>query len=223
MIYDIPSFDDNGPPLDDAERNLAEARARREASMTVIEVSRRSNPQFPPSIYSAFKIIHGNAEEDVRRERHYLRCYEGFHFGDLSCAWMWPQAEMTVTRPSLTQVWCLWRDVVAARKALADLEVIVPQHADKKFFEDDFGSDVPVVYVGTARQRVEARAAVDRAAGLYDLYARVFEGRQPRTHEQTLDINRIVRKPKKALPPKRIAKTPTKYVRGPNGINIPRS
>jgi hypothetical protein len=76
-----------------------------------------------------------------------------------------------------------------------------------------------------SRLKWDAEVAARSAEGMYDLQRRLYEGRRPRTWEETLDVRpSIVSKPKHAPPPpRRLKSTPTKYVRGPNGTKIPRS
>lgn len=224
MIYDVPDVTDYGEAIDVAEQKLSDARRERDDAMATLEASRRGHNPLSKSEYSDQSVRHSNAENGVRRQQLYLLRFRDCHFGMLSSEWMHEQADLgpdqgvTARKASLAQVWQRWRDVLAARQALADLEVKLDR-PERKYFEDDYGNDVPGAYVGTVRERIEAQVAMNRAEGLYDLVLRAFEGRQPRTHEQTLRLR--VSKPTKALPPKRIIKTPTKYVRGPNGIAIP--
>ena len=220
MIYDIPSVTDYAEAIDTQEKRLSDARRERDAAMAALEASRRGLNPLSKSDYSDQKVRHGNADADVREAKHYLRSYSEFYHGDLSFEWICEQEEMTVRRGSLSQVWQEWRKVLAAREALADLEVKCARPA-RKYFEDDYGNDVPVIFFGSARERIEAQIAVERAEGMYDAVLRAFEGRPARTREQTLKLR--VSKPTKALPSKRIMSMPTKYVRGPNGTKIPRS
>jgi len=92
---------------------------------------------------------------------------------------------------------------------ISKLKVARPE---RKYFEDDFGADKFDVFVGNIRERVEAQVAVERAAGLYDIVARAYDGREPRSHDQTLNINRIVKPPKQPLPSsgKRKTSSPTR-------------
>jgi hypothetical protein len=208
MMYDLPNVSDYGKATETTERMTRRKIAERDAAMTVIEVSRQG-PNFPTDIYIMFKLIHGNAEADAHRYAHYLRNYGGFYYSKQSRQWMNEQDEMKVGNVSLTQVWGKWFDIVAARKAYDDIADVT--------LTDRWGCD-PIKIV--SRKKIDARLAVERAEGLYDLVLRAFEGRPRRTHEQTLML-RVV-KPKRKLPPKRIMSTPTKYVRE-NGIKIPRS
>lgn len=199
MIYDVPDVNHYGEAIDLAEQKLSNARRERDAAMAALEASRRGLTPLSKAHYSDQKVIHGNAEDDVRRLQTYLRRYRGCHFGMLSSEWMREQADMTTQRVSLAQVWRYWRNVLAARQALADLEA-KRERPERKYFEDDYGNDVPEVYVGTVRERVEAQAARDAAEGLYDAVLRIFQGRTPRTHEQTLNL--------KVKPPTRPEPTP---------------
>lgn len=51
-----------------AERRLCDAIARRDAALTVIEVS-REGPSLPTEMYVAFKLIHGDAEAEIEEAR----------------------------------------------------------------------------------------------------------------------------------------------------------
>jgi hypothetical protein len=199
MYHDVPDVKDYGEAIDRTERKLAEARAKRDNAMAAVEADRRGVQKLSKSDYSDQKAIYGNAQADVERYQAYLRMYQGCHLGVLSSGWIREQFDMQARKVSLAQVWQRWRDVLAARQVLADLCVKVPQ-AERNYFEDDFGSDKFDIYVGTMRERVEAKAAVDRAAGLYDIVLRAYDGRVHRTHDQTLDINNLVRPPKRPPP-----------------------
>jgi hypothetical protein len=199
MIIDIEDVDDYGEAIDLAERRLMAARIRRDAAMTVIEASRRAwlGGNLPRNTYNAFKLIHGLAEEEVERQRMTLSAYSDFHFGCLTSAWMKAQCEMKATKPTRAQVWQRWRDVLAARKAYADLYVIVPQPEPEHQWTNAWGADVPYVCVGTRRERVEATAARDCAEGLYDCVLRAYEGRAPLTIDQLIALTSArVRAPK---------------------------
>lgn len=181
MMIDIPSVSDNGAAIDHSERKLANARRVRDDAMRQIEASRRGRCELSRDDYSAQKLRHGNAEAAVRYWKHLLRSYRGFHFDELSNAWMYEQCDIKISkRPSLALLWRHWRDVLAARKAFDKLLVIVPPDK-KQYFEDDYGGDKDDVYVGSVRQRVEAQATEDRAVGLYDIVSRAYDGRAPRT------------------------------------------
>lgn len=209
MMYDLPSVSDYGKATETTERNLRREIAKRDAAMTVIEISRQG-PNLPTDVYIMFKKIHGNAEADAHRLAHYLRNYGSIYHGEQSGKWMDEQENMTVARPSLALVWRHWHAVLAARKEYESIPDVT--------LTDRWGCD-PIKIV--SRRKIDARLAVERAEGLYDVHLRAFEGRPPRTPEQTLKLR--VSKPTKALPPKRIMSMPTKYVRGPNGTTIPRS
>jgi len=52
----------------DAARSIAFWTAKRDAAWRVIEIS-RAGPNFPPAVYCAFKVIHGNADWEVIEAR----------------------------------------------------------------------------------------------------------------------------------------------------------
>jgi hypothetical protein len=205
MMYDLPRVPDYGEATDINERHLRREIARRDAAMTVIEASRRG-PNLPTDVYIKFKLIHGNAEADAHRFAHYLRNYGSIYHGQQSGRWMDEQDGMTVRRPTLTQLWQRWFDVLAARKEYASI-------ADETL-TDRWGCD-PIKIV--SRPKIDAQLAVERAEGLYDLVRRSYEGRKPRTREQTLTLR--VAKPKQPLPPKRVKKR-TGYVRDDSGNKV---
>jgi hypothetical protein len=78
---------------------------------------------------------------------------------------------------SLKQIWRLWRDVVAARQAVADL----PDNT-------------------TARHRIDAVTARDRAEATYNCALRVFEGREPWSWDKHCNDGWRMRAPMRAEP-----------------------
>ncbi|MGY3441114.1 hypothetical protein [Bradyrhizobium sp. USDA 4473] len=84
-------------------------------------------------------------------------CYRGVS----RAQWLHEQDELEPRSVSLQQLWRLWRNVLAARQALADL--------------DDNAS---------SRQRIDAHTTRDAAEGLYDLRLRAFERQPPRSWEE---------------------------------------
>lgn len=99
------------------------------------------------------------------------RCYYGLS------TMLWSRALQGPTAVSLKQVWRLWRDVVGARQAVADL----PDNT-------------------TARQRIDAEVARDRAECTYDCALRVFEGRAPWNWVKHCNDGWTMRAPKRAEP-----------------------
>lgn len=188
-----------GAAIDDAERKLANARRVRDEAMSVIEASRRGTHKISTADYINQKLRHGNAEADVRYWKHALRNYSGWYSGRLASEWMRPQYEAKACNVSLKQVWQCWRDVLAARDRLACLSAKIEQPISERWAHD-FLNDMPDAFVGTARERIEAQAAVDCVAGLYDIALRAFEGRAPRSHDVTLKIDRVVKAPKLPQP-----------------------
>jgi hypothetical protein len=123
MMYDIDLPKNLPAAIDREEQNLFKARRDRDALMTLIEAARHDGLKLSTDEYIGLKIRHGNAEADAERARAHVRAYGIFYYGQLSAEWIWAQAEMTVRKSSLTQVWQRWRDVLAARAALAEIEV----------------------------------------------------------------------------------------------------
>jgi hypothetical protein len=128
--------------------------------------------------------------------------------------WMREQHEMTVRNVTLAQLWQHWGDVRAACKESRKFGYVAVDGLTT--------IDVELKPGISTRQQIDAMVAADRAKGFYDLMSRVYEGRRPRTWEETRQWIKV-KKPKRTLPPQRVKKVPTKYVRGPNGIKIPRS
>ncbi|SIO24626.1 hypothetical protein SAMN05443247_03113 [Bradyrhizobium erythrophlei] len=176
MMYDLPSVSDYGEATDINERKTRAAIASRDAAMTIIEISRRG-PNLPKDTYIMFKNIHGNAEADARRFAHYLRSYGRIYHGEQSGKWMDEQEEMTIGRVSLALVWRHWHAVLGAREEYESIVDVT--------LTDRWGCD-PITIV--SRQKIDARIAMERAEGLYDVVLRAFEGRAPRTREQTLTL-----------------------------------
>jgi hypothetical protein len=179
----IPNDDfdpDNIPEgLDREERHHALATREHDALWKTIELARHE-PMFALSTedYIQTKIKHGNAEWEAAHAAKLMRNYTGAYRGTLTTEWMREQYRIKLRKPALAQVWKLWRNVLAVRKALADL----PADA-------------------STRKRIEAEVAVDRNEGLYDLYSRAFDGRVPRTHEQLLSLR--VKAPSRPEPSRR--------------------
>ena len=71
------------------------------------------------------KIIHGNAQAEVAQLRHHLRNFKHFHWNKLTNAWLY--AEQPARKCSLKQLWAMWRDVEAKRKAFRAAK-IAPIH-----------------------------------------------------------------------------------------------
>lgn len=188
MTFDpeIPDVEDYGAATDKTEQALAVARQTRDDAMAAIEASRRGVLPLCTDDYIDMKIIHGNAEADVRQLRHNLRFYKHFHWNTLTNKWMREQGTEPARKCSLQQLWRLWRDVEAKRKAYAEAIAIVPQLPGERW-ANDWGNDKFEVYAGTARQRAETQAAMEEAECIYDAVARTFDGRQPHTWQQMLD------------------------------------
>jgi hypothetical protein len=211
MMHDVPNVKDYGKAIDTCERRLAEERAKRDAAMTKVEASRRGEVPLSRDEYSDQKAIYGNAQYEVERFKAYLRCYGSCHRGELSLAWIGEQWEVRATKVTAKQIWQRWRDLLAGRAKCYELSAVVPQPA-KQFFEDDFGEDKFETYVGSIRERIEAEVARNRAAGLYDIVCRGYHGQAPRSHQETLNINSLVKRPRVAPPTsgKRKTSSPTR-------------
>lgn len=112
---------------------------------------------------------------DVRRvmDAHEIacRCYYGLS------TMRWSRALPRPAAVSLKQVWRLWRDVFSARQAVADL----PDNT-------------------TARQRIDAETARDRAECTYDCALRVFESRALWNWDEHCNDGWKMRAPKRAEP-----------------------
>lgn len=203
MMHDIDDGGDYSNPaaLDRQERKFRRAIAERDALMVLVEASRHlPGCKLTTDAYIDLKILHGNAEGDVYHALAHVRTYGMFYHSLQSDMWMHKQDEMTVRKVSLTTVWQRWRDVLAAREEL------------KSIPEETFG-DHPIKLV--SRRRIDAQIAVARAEGLYDAVLRAFDGRAPRTWQQTLDIHRhpsMIRPPTRPLPTggKPKSKSPTR-------------
>jgi len=183
---EVPDVEDYGAAADETEAALAVARKTRDDAMCAIEASRRGVLELCPDDYLEMKIIHGNAEADVRQLRHNLRFYKRFHWNRLTNAWLYAQGTDAARKCSLKQYWRMWRDVEAKRKALDDATTVIPQPPGERW-ANDWGNDKFEVFAGTARQRAETQAAMEEAESLYDVAVRTFDGRQPHTWQMMLD------------------------------------
>ncbi|WLA39480.1 hypothetical protein QNJ95_42695 [Bradyrhizobium elkanii] len=149
-----------GDQLDRMDRRLAE-----------IEVTRPRHPGL------------WECRHDVRRVYAALEVAQASYRGVSRAQWLEEQDEMEPRRVSLQQLWRLWRSVLAARQALADL--------------GDSASN---------RQRIDAQTARDAAEALYDLRVRTFDGQPPRSWEER-SFQRL-----RVLPPRRPEPTPASKI-----------
>jgi hypothetical protein len=213
MMYDLPSVTDYGKATDTSEHRLRTAIAKRDAAMTVIEISRHECT-LPKDVYIMFKIIHGNKEADAHRYAYYLRSYGRIYYGQQSGRWMQEVHAMEVQKPSLKLVWQHWHNVLAARKEYESIPVDT--------LTDKWGCDKITI---VSRAKIDAELAVDRAAAVYDTVLRAFEGRAKKTWEQTLTLR--VKPPKQKLVVGRVRSSPTgytktgKYETRADGVRIP--
>jgi hypothetical protein len=97
-------------------------------------------------------------------------------FNEFICEWIWTNPRPT--KVSLKELWRMWRNVVAARRAVPARVLVTtiktPPHTDM------WHAEVAALHLAnkvTVRQQIEAEFARDRAEWSYDMALRVFEGR----------------------------------------------
>jgi len=181
--------------LDDIDRKLREQRARLIVVWRSIEHSRRGVVVLDAMTYSARKVEMAELQSSIsslESKLLYSWWYEGEH---------WPTSQESPAKVPLKQLWQLWRNVVAARKAVADLP-------DKPVYEHKAMTDLwfaeycacCLADTVTERQRIDARIARDRAEWIYDCALRVFEGRERWSWDKHSDDGPRIRAPKRPLP-----------------------
>jgi hypothetical protein len=113
----------------------------------------------------------------------------------------WLVEQERPTKVTLKQLWTLWRNVVAARRA-QDALFKAPAYT-APIMNDFWFAEYCALCVAdqvSARQRIDARLAREIAEWTYDCASRAFEGREQWDWDKHVHDGRRLRAPKRPMP-----------------------
>jgi hypothetical protein len=184
--------------LDDIECKLRPVRTRLIVVWRSIEHSRYGVVSLDTEAYTRLKIEFG----ELRSALGYL---EGEHLANERSYYnmttlQWSRALKPPAKVTLKQLWQLWRNVEAARQAVAELSARSERDYSSTTDKDLVDAaardlaDVPV------RERIDAETARDRAEATYNCASRVYEGRERWDFVKHCNDGWRMRAPKRPLP-----------------------
>jgi hypothetical protein len=202
--------------LDDTDRELREKRARFVVVWRSIQLSQRGSVNLSKDRYSERKLEMAELQRSISRLENHLSYHNHYE------SQQWPVWQESPANVSLTQVWALWRNVVAARRA-EDALPKAPAYTHDMMNDFWFAEYCALCLADTVtvRQRKDARLAREIAEWTYDCALRVFEGRARWDWDKHVHNGRRMRAPKRPEPRLRVKPQRAKFVRGADGAKIP--